>query len=118
MTFDCCNDDDYQDDHNGNCSSGSDDWNFECIQGIHEGRGVIISLAVHIHCAPGEYRFVEVQLLLVPVLFNDLHPVIRKVNHLSISRLDRDGVAANEGGLEGAAEGEAEFGIGGYCPFL
>ena len=118
MTLDCHNDDDHQDDHYGHCSSGTDDRNFECVQGFQQGRGAIICLVVHIHCAPGEYRFVEVQLLLVPVLLNDLHPVIRKVNHLSIPRLDRDGIAVNEGGLEGASEGEAEFGIRGYCPLL
>ena len=84
MTFDCCNDDDYQDDHNGNCSSGSDDWNFECIQRIQEGRGGVVCLAIHIHCASNEHRFVEIQLLFVPMLLNDLHSVIREVYHLCI----------------------------------
>ena len=111
MTFDCCNDDDHQDDHYCHCSSGSDDRNFECIQGFQEGRGVIICLVVHIHCAPSEHRFVEIQLLFVPMLLNDLHSVISEVYHLSISRLDGNGVAVYEGGLKRASKRKAEFGI-------
>ena len=42
----------------------------------------------------------------------------RKMNHFGISRLDEDGVAINEGGLEGTAEGEAEFCIRGNYPLL
>ena len=42
----------------------------------------------------------------------------RKMNHFGISRLDEDGVAINEGGLEGTAEGKAEFGVGGNNPLL
>ena len=118
MTLDCCNDDDHQDDQYGRRSSGTDNRDFECIQGFQQGRGVITFLVSHIHSAPGEHRFVEIQLLLVPVLFDNLHPMVRKVDHLSIPRLDRDGIAVNEGGLEGASEGEAEFGVRGNCPLF
>ena len=34
LTLDRCNDDDYHNDHYDRCPSGSDDWNFECIQRI------------------------------------------------------------------------------------
>ena len=111
MTPDCCNDDDHHNDHYDRCSSGSDDWNFECIQRIQEGRGGVVCLAIHIHCALNKNRFVEIQLLFVPMLLNDLHSVIREVYHLSIPRLDGNGIAVYEGGLERASKWEAEFGI-------
>ena len=41
-----------------------------------------------------------------------------KMDHFGILRLDQDGVAINEGRLEGTAKWKAEFGVGGNSPLL